>query len=81
MQKGTVMGGKAQIKRIRVTKPGHPARVLTFTTRGSNDAGIITYFVHRYNSYEFDEIVGKSEGCALGWLVANGWRYEWIFGN
>jgi len=29
----------------------------------------------------FDEIVGKSEGCALGWLVANGWRYEWIMGK
>ncbi len=75
------MAGKAQIKRIRVTKPGYPARVLTFTTRGSNADGIITYFVHRYNSYEFDEIVGKSEGHALGWLVANGWRYEWIMGK
>lgn len=75
------MAGRSQIKRIRVTKPGYPARVLTFTTRGANSYGEVIYFVHRYNPSEFDEIVGKSEGTALGWLIAKGWKYEWIFGK
>lgn len=75
------MAGRAQIKRIRCTKAGEPSRVLTFTTRRANTYGEVLYFVHRYNPSEFDEIVGKSEGTALGWLIAKSWRYEWIMGK
>ena len=75
------MGGKARTKRVKVTKPGHPARVLTFTTRGYFTSGIPLYFVHRYNPPEFDVLVGKSEGDALGWLAANGWTVGWFTGK
>ena len=74
------MAGKAQVKRIRVTKSGEPARVLTFTTRGAVN-GVLLYFVHRYNPPEFDELVGKDEGFALAWLVAHNYRYEYIMGK
>ena len=75
------MGGKARTKRVKCTKPGHPARVLTFTTRGEFTSGMPIYFVHRYNPPEFDVLVGKSEGDALGWLAANGWKVGWFTGK
>jgi len=75
------MAGKARTKRIRCTKEGELPRVLTFTTRGANSYGEVIYFVHRYNASEFDEIIGKSEGTALGWLAANGWTVGWFTGK
>jgi len=74
------MGGKARTKRIKVTKPGEPARVITFTTRSHLDGNYL-YFVHRYNPPEFDVLVGKSEGDALEWLAANGWKVGWFTGK
>lgn len=73
------MAGKARIKRIRVTKSGNPARVITFTTRGVGSN--MYYFVHRYNPSEFDELIGKSEDAALEWLVCNRWEVHWITGK
>ena len=75
------MAGKARTKRVKCTKPGEPARVLTFTTRGEYTEGMPIYFVHRYNPPEFDMLVGKSEGDALGWLAANGWTVGWFTGK
>lgn len=74
------MAGRHKIKRIKVTKRGEPARILSFTTQGTMIDGNFLYFVHRYNPPEFDAIVGKSEGEALGWLAANGWNVGWLTG-
>jgi len=73
------MAGRARVKRVKVTKDGEPARVLSFTTRGI--AGSVLYFVHRYNPPEFDAIVGKSEGEALEWLRLNGYTVGWFTGK
>lgn len=75
------MAGKTTIKRIRVTKVGEAARILTLSSRGVVIDGVRIFFVHRYNPPEFIDIVGKAEGYALAWLITNGWKYEWIGGK
>ena len=73
--------GKCKIKRIKVTKTGNPARIVTFTSRGANVDGNIVYFVHRYNPPEFEELYGKTEGVALAMLAAMGYTVHWMTGK